>query len=168
MFRKSALLAALPLCACATAGESPSLAPRPIELRFQAPDEPPPPPPPPLPADAPLAARIEALLGRVREGETAFAAAVSDAEQAVSAAGATGSESWVVAHQRVTALEGLRAPSTIALAELDRMLVERMNAVATGEAESGVAELQAAQAEAGRIVDGQNQRIDSLRRRLSD
>lgn len=167
MHRAAALAPFVLLGACASAVDSPSLAPRPIEQRFEAPDTPPPPPPAAIPADAPLAARIEALMKQVRDGDGAFAAALGEAERAVSAAGAAGSEGWVAAHQRVSALEGLRAPCTLALGELDVLLVGRMNAVAAGEAQGGLAELQAAQAEAGRIVEAQTTRIDSLRSRLS-
>lgn len=167
MTRAAGLAPMLLLAGCASAVDSPSLAPRPIEQRFRAPDAPPPAPPAPAPADAPLAARIDALLKQVRDGDAAFTAALGEADRAAASAGAAGSESWVVAHQRVSALEASRAPATLALGELDMLLIGRLDAVTAGQAQGGIAELEAAQAEAGRIVDAQNQRIDSLRRRIS-
>ena len=152
---------------CAAGIDSPSLAPRPIEARFNAPEAPLPPPAPPPPADASLTAQVASLLQQLRAGQTAFDAALPAAQAAVAGAGAPQSESWIVAQLRLSALEGARGPSTLALGAIDALLLGRADAVARGAAEGGVAELAAAQAEAERTVQAQQARLDGLRARLS-
>lgn len=123
----SAILS-LPLAACAAVqgGEAPSLAKRPIEGRF---DVAPPAvvvaPPGPLPAD--LAGRLQRWEADGAAGQQAFAAERAAAASAVSAAAGApvASERWVVAQQAISRLVGARAPLTAALADIDRLYLDR-------------------------------------------
>ena len=128
---KRALLFAatlLPLSACAAtpAGDAPSLAKRPVEGRF---DVAPPPvavtPPGPLPSD--LAGRLARWEADGAAGQQAFAAERSAAASLVSAAAGApvASERWVVAQQAISRLTAARAPLTAALADIDRLYLDR-------------------------------------------
>lgn len=120
------LLLPLPACAGTQAGDGPSLAKRAVEGRF---DVAPPAvvvaPPGPLPAD--LAGRLQRWEADGAAGQQAFAAERAATASAVSAAvGApVASERWVVAQQAISRLTAARAPLTAALADIDRLYVER-------------------------------------------
>ncbi|HEU4969758.1 hypothetical protein [Sphingomonas sp.] len=154
------LLVSLMLAGCSSAGIGPSLAKRPIEDRDLS--EPVRQVAPPAPADAALKAQIDALLQRAQAGQTGFAALLPKADSAASAAGAEGSESWVVAQELLSALESERAPSTAALAELDALIAER---VRTGS-DVGLSELQAADAQVQAMVEAQQRDFERLRTRI--
>ncbi len=122
------VLLAMPLSACAAAqnGEAPSLAKRPVEGRFDV--APPPvevPPPGPLPAD--IAGRLARWEAQSAAGQQTFAAERSAAAALVSAAAGApvASERWVVAQQAISRLVAARAPVTAALADIDRLYLER-------------------------------------------
>lgn len=116
----------LPACAAAQQAQAPSLAKRPIEGRF---DVAPPaiviPPPGPLPAD--LAGRLARWEADAASGQQAFAAERDATAALVSAAAgaAVASERWVVAQQAISRLTAARAPLTGALADIDRLYIER-------------------------------------------
>ncbi len=118
----------LPLSACAAAQETaaPSLAKRPVEGRFDVVS---PtvvaPPPGPLPAD--LAGRLARWEADAVSAQQAFAAERNAAAPLVAAASgaAVASENWVVAQQAVSRLIAARAPLTGALADIDRLYIER-------------------------------------------
>jgi len=126
-------LPALPLAACAStsagnmsAGKAPSLAPRPVEGRFDVA-----PPavvveaPGPLPAD--LGGRLARWESDAAQAQQAFAAE-RDGTAALVSAGAgsdVGSERWVVAQQAISRLQSTRAPLTVALADIDRLYIDR-------------------------------------------
>ncbi|WP_411339553.1 hypothetical protein V6U71_17030 [Sphingopyxis sp. J-6] len=123
-----AMPASLSLVACAAAQQTqaPSLAKRPIEGRF---DVAPPaiviPPPGPLPSD--LAGRLARWEADAASGQQAFAAE-RDATAALVAAAAgapVASERWVVAQQAISRLTAARAPLSGALADIDRLYIER-------------------------------------------
>ena len=126
--RPLAIAAALSLSACAAAGGdgAPSLAKRPVEGRF---DVAPPvvvvDPPGPLPAD--LAGRLARWDADAVAAQRAFAAERGTAATLVSAASgaAVASERWVVAQQAISRLAAARAPLTEALADIDRLYLER-------------------------------------------
>lgn len=118
-----ALLPALALVtACAPDASFPSLAPRPGEQLstdepvrqpvFVAPD----------PA---LSAGIAELVAAARRGQAEFEAALPAARANVARAGAAGSDSWVEAQQAISRLEAARASTARALADLDRLSIER-------------------------------------------
>ena len=156
------LVAALALGGCAGDGSFPSLAPRPEE---SAPlTEPPPPAPAEVARDPALAGRLAVLQAEAQAGGRAFDEAFPGARAAVAAAGARDSESWVMAQQALSRLEAARVRTTTALAELDRIALERADRPANGE---DSAALGAATAAVQALATDQQGRIDGLRARLS-
>ncbi|WP_227340206.1 MULTISPECIES: hypothetical protein [Sphingopyxis] len=121
-----ALSLSLSGCAAAQGGAAPSLAKRPVEGQF---DVAPPTvvvaPPGPLPAD--LAGRLARWEADATAAQQAFAAERTPTVEAVAAAqgAAIASERWVVAQQAVSRLVAARAPLTAALADIDRLYLER-------------------------------------------
>ena len=128
LFPSLAMIASLALSACAAAqaGDAPSLAKRPVEGRF---DVAPPPvevaPPGPLPVD--LAGRLARWEADSAGAQQAFAAERGTAAAAVGAAAgaAIASERWIVAQQAISRLVAARAPLTAALADIDRLYLDR-------------------------------------------
>lgn len=149
------------LTACSGTAVGPSLAKRPIESRSMA--EPVREVVPPAPADAALKSQIADLVHRARTGQSEFAALLPRVKTAAAAAGNQGSESWVAAQQLLSALEGSRAPSTIALSALDALIATRLS----GGTEAGLTELQAADAEVAALVSTQQRELDALRAQIA-
>jgi|LauGreDrversion4_2_1035121.scaffolds.fasta_scaffold36635_1 hypothetical protein len=122
-------LIALLLSACAGKGAFPSLNPRPIEAQaagfLQEPDQQ---VALPLPSDPKISARIESIARPALDSEAVFDAAAVEAERIVSRAGPSGSDSWVLAQMRVSALERSRYAVKSGLAELDSVRRELMAA----------------------------------------
>lgn len=154
MMRKSPFFAALPLllavggCATAPVGDYPSLARRPIERTATVAPSQPAAPEPPAAVSATLAEAIRALGTDADRGETAFRAALAEG-QAVVAAGrgaAVGSEEWAVAERALSRIDAARAPTTLALAELDRLVVTQPESPDLSVQQVRVATLAAAQA----------------------
>lgn len=117
---------ALSACAATPGGDAPSLAKRPVEGRFDvAPPEVEVPPPGPLPND--LAGRLARWEGDAARAEQAFAAERGAAAPLVAAAAGApiASERWVVAQQALSRLIAARAPLTEALADMDRLYLDR-------------------------------------------
>lgn len=113
-------------CAAAAGNGSPSLAKRAIEGTWNVPvTAPPPTPPGPLPAD--LAGRLARWDSDARSADAAFQAERPEAERLVAAAAGAGiaSESWVVGQQALSRLQATRAAITLALADMDRLYIER-------------------------------------------
>jgi hypothetical protein len=156
-----ALVVAMTASACTPDGEFPSLAPRAIER--QDPLAEPVRTFPDVPADPALRARAAELLAEARRGEAEFAAAYTLARAAAARSGEAGSESWIEAQQALSRAEAARAPTTVALAELDRLLIER-SAIPT--AAGDLAALQETLAEIERLFVAQQQRLDPLRRSI--
>ena len=156
------LAATLMLGACAGAAsqDMPSLARRPIET-----PRPDPLPVPPGPAEPALIERIAALVNEAKVGDAAFDTALSAARPRIArAAGAAeGSEAWIDAQQAIAAVEVSRGQSVGAMAEIDTLLGERLNAMAGREATGGATEIAAAQAEIVAIVDAQATRLEALK-----
>ncbi len=148
---------------CAPQGSFPSLAPRAVE-RELAGDAIAVAAAPAVPADPQLASRVAALLAQAREGQAAFDAALGRARPAAAAAGAAGSESWTAAQVELSRLEGTRGPTANALAELDRLSIERAR---RPTAASDLAAIAAASAEVQAMADAQVAALDALRRSLS-
>jgi hypothetical protein len=148
--------------ACAAPGPYPSLAPRPAEKAYANEDER---QPTPQPDDPALAREIERLVAAARGGAAEFDAALPAAEAAASAAGASGSDSWVEAQQALSRLEAARARTTAALADLDRLGVERSSAGTLSGGDGNA--LRAATAELQALADAQAERLRRLGERLS-
>lgn len=116
------LLSAALLAGCAPKGAFPSLGVRPVEqLSFDEPAR----EAPVVAEDRELTGRIAELSGRASRGQSNFAALLPPARSLASAAGAMGSESWIEAQQALSRLEAARALTISALAELDRLVIER-------------------------------------------
>ena len=153
--------AALALAGCVASDGFPSLAPRPAE-RIASVQEPVH-PAVEVPSDPALRARIAELERQAAEGNRAFEAALGATEAAVGAAGKHGSDSWVEAEQALSRLEATRAPTTRALAELDRLAIERAEVATNAE---DFAAINAALASVDQVTARQQQRWDRLRARL--
>ncbi len=162
--RRASLFLPLAVAACsAPSGPVPSLAPRPAEAID---------PRVPIPAAAPsgtvdpvLEARLAQLIGEVRDGNQAFAAAAAEAERLVATAGDPASESWVAAQQALSALVAVRGQTARALGDIDAIAAERL--IADGWiAPANFAAIEAASNEAGAIAQRQAELIDSLHKRL--
>jgi hypothetical protein len=123
--RFALLLIAAALAGCAqTGGAFPSLAPRPIEQRSDAPPERPAPVATP---DAALDAQIAALTKRLADAATAFDPAAQRTRGLVTAARSSGvgSGPWLDAQTALAELDGIRAESTAAMSALDELAIDR-------------------------------------------
>ena len=136
------LLLGLPLLSsCAAEGETPSLAPRPMEYELSGRPLPPclagdagaapAPVVAPSPPDPQLAAQVETLLATAKQGQSEFAGILGRAQASAAKAGAAGSESWISAQLDVSRLEAARVRTADAAAELDALVLARSGAEAT-------------------------------------
>jgi hypothetical protein len=143
---------------CATGGDFPSLAPRPVELlSFEEPVR-----VDPAVASSPaLLGRAGELLGRARSGEGAFEAAYARALPLVRSAGPEGSDAWVQAQEAISRAEAARVQTTSALAELDRLLVEQADEPTSP---ADWAQLRATREAAERLAADQQRRVAELQR----
>ena len=152
------------MAACTTpAANAPSLAPRAAEAidpRLPIPDV-----TPSGPASPALVARLGALIGQARQGDSAFQAAAGEAERLAAAAGDPLSESWVVAQQALSAAVAAREPVTRALGDIDGLGSAEL-AAKGAVAPADQAALAAAAAAVGEIDRRQAGLIDRLQRRL--
>ena len=155
-------LTSLAGCAASSANE-PSLAQRPAELID---------PRLPLtaegtagPVDAALASRLGQLIAEGNEGARSFDALVGQAEALASAAGPAQSESWIVAQQALSGLEGSRAKTTAALADVDSIASGRIQSGA-GLTPADLSAVEAASNELRSVADRQNITIDRIGARL--
>jgi hypothetical protein len=159
MFARHCLLS-LPfvaLAGCATGGDFPSLAPRPVEqLSFEEPVR----VDPPVAADPALRARANALVAEARGGERAFDAAYGEALPRVRAAGGTGSDSWVQAQEAISRVEAARSITSSALADFDTWLTEISAEPVNADLWAEIAQDRAAIAA---LADAQNRRLNGLK-----
>lgn len=155
------LSASLIVAGCAAKGPFPSLAPRPAErLSMDEPVR----PTVATPADSGLAARITELLAEARSGQSAFDAALPAARADVGAAGGSGSEAWIGAQEAISRLEAARAKTVAALAELDKIGVERAGKPTSADQLRLLSDaLESAEA----LAHGQQTEIDRLKASLS-
>jgi len=157
------LLLSLPACAGTQANDGPSLAKRAVEGRF---DVAPPAvviaPPGPLPSD--LAGRLERWEADGATGQQAFAAERAATASAVSAAAGApvASERWVVAQQAISRLIAARAPLTGALADIDRLYIER----STDEQVDGLPDIYALRDRLADLASTQDAVLESLNAQL--
>lgn len=117
------------------------------------------------PVDRALASRLAELIGRARQGDSAFATAAGEAQRLAAAAGAPQSESWVVAQQAVSAAVAARGPTTRALGDIDALAATAL-AKQGGIAPADLAAIEAAAAEVGAIDRRHSRTIDALQSRL--
>ena len=156
-----ALAATALLSACASVDNSdyPSLARRLSERSATVPPAPPV-EPTPEPVSATVEQAIAGLGADADRGEAAFRAALPETERLVAAGrgAATGTENWAVAQRALSRLIAARGPSTLALAELDRLTVEQMDGGHIAAADA----LTTQQARIGALVNAQQTIIDRL------
>lgn len=156
------LASAATLSGCAAAGPFPSLAARPEEGLISVAE--PVRPPVSVAPNAALRAQVAALRERGRSGARAFDAAYPAAERATRSVGASGSDSWIAAQQAVSRLEAARGGATAALADLDRLSMDRADTPTNAE---DYALIGAAMAEIERETAERQTRLDALRSRLN-
>jgi hypothetical protein len=152
------LVPALLAAGCAAPGPYPSLAPRPAEKAYAEDAEER--RPTPQPDDPALAGEIDRLLAEARAGGSQFDSALAAARRTAGSAGAAGSDSWIEAQQALSRLESARARTTAALADLDRLSVERTSAGTLGEGDSE--RLRRATEEMQALADSQADRLQQL------
>lgn len=153
-------LLVLLLPGCAPKGAFPSLGVRPVEqLSFDEPVR----EAPVVAVDSELAKRIAELSGQAKRGQSNFDALLPAARSRASAAGGMGSESWIEAQQALSRLEAARTLTVSALAELDRLAIERA-ATPTNAAQSQ--ELSNALERANSLAQVQQAEVDRLRASL--
>ena len=160
-----ALAMSLSLSACAAAQNAgaPSLAKRSVEGRF---DVAPPAgivaPPGPLPAD--LGGRLARWESDAAGAQQAFAAERNATASLVSAAAgaSVASERWVVAQQAISRLTATRAPLTAALADIDRLYLDR----SVEDAIDGLPEIYALRDRLAETVSTQDAVLEALSRQL--
>jgi hypothetical protein len=112
-----------------------------------------------------LQSQLLALESRHSAADSAFRAALTGARESASAAAgaATGSESWVNAHLQVTRLEKMRADSTAALADIDKLIAaERLRGSDAGV----IGLMEAYQQRVQRAVEAQTAAIMELTNRI--
>jgi len=162
------LLAALPpialLAACAGTGNAPpSLLPRAAEAID-----------PRLPVagavnDRPvnpaLATKLAALTSDARSGDAAFAPAAATAERLAGAAGPSHGEAWIAAQEALSAAVAARAPTARALAEIDALGADKLQAQG-GLSPSDLAAITSAGDEVGAIDRRQAAAIAAIQARL--
>jgi hypothetical protein len=154
------LLACL-LAGCATGGEFPSLAPRPVEqLSFEEPIK----VDPPVAADPTLSARAGALVAEARAGDRQFEQAYARALPLVRAAGPAGADAWIQAQEAISRVEAARIGTTSALSDLDLLIAEQSDDPTN---ESVWADLQAARQAAEALVADQRRRLEGLKGSVS-
>jgi hypothetical protein len=146
---------------CATGGDFPSLAPRPVEqLSMEEPVR----ADPPVAPDASLRSRAAQLLAQARQGDAAFNAEYARALPRVRSAGSAGSDPWIQAQEAISRVVIARRGTTDAVAALERLAQDRADDP-TNPADHEA--LLAAVAAAHAIAERQQQRFDGLRRSLS-
>lgn len=160
-----AIAASLSLSGCAgtQSSNAPSLAKRAVEGRLNvAPPTISVTPPGPLPAD--LEGRLTRWDSEGREGQQAFAAERGTASGLVAAAAGApvASERWVVAQQAISRLIAARAPLTGALADIDRLYIER----SIDETFDGLPEIFALRDRLAELAAAQDAVIEALSREL--
>jgi len=164
MFKPSksriALALVLILPGCAPKGAFPSLGVRPVEqLSLDEPVR----EAQVVAVDSGLAARIIELSNQANRGQSGFDALLPAARARASAAGEMGSESWIEAQQALSRLEAARALTVSALAELDRLAIDR---AATPTNAEQYTELSNAVQKANSLAQAQQAEVDRIRASL--
>lgn len=117
------------------------------------------------PVDPALGAQLAALVADGNAGARTFDGQVGQAQALASAAGPAQSESWILAQQAVSGLEGARAATTKALADIDAIAAARIQGGA-GLTYSEQAAVEAAARELRAVAERQVRIIDELGARL--
>jgi hypothetical protein len=102
------------------------------------------------PVSAALAPRLAELVAEARAGDAAFESAVSEAERLAAAAGAPQSERWVAAQEALSAAAAARAPTAMALGDIDALGAKALQTQG-GIAPNDLAAIKSAGAQVGAI-----------------
>lgn len=165
------LMASIPLSACATKVDYPSLARRDAEriTGTALPADPSPPQPPaPPPPDAQISTRLSQLVEQARTANGRFAEQRGRTERLVAqgAGSSKSSESWAVASVALAQLESARSDTMVAMVTIDE--IHTADAVAHYNTPSGdEPAIAAARAQVMGWIDGQDAVLDVLGRKLS-
>lgn len=156
------LIAALGACA-APGGTPPSLAPRAAEAID--PRVPVVRPVNDRPVNAALASRLAELLSQARSGDSAFRVRAEVAQRLAAAAGPPQSESWIAAQLALSAAVEARAPTAIALGDIDALGADKLQTQG-GLAPSDLAAIRSAGDEVGALDQSQAEIVTAIQRRL--
>jgi hypothetical protein len=151
-------------CAGGIEGEFPSLAKRPFEDNAPIVEGGAATPSAPQSLSAGLQNKVSALEARVRRADSEFQALLpATRNRASSASGATqSSPEWVDAHIQLSRLDRTRADAVAALSELDKLVINQLEAELTGNSPLYSELLKPVQERIGSIVAGQNSQIDAI------
>lgn len=163
----SCLTAASALSACAgDGGDYPSLRPRAFESPGGAvPLAPPLPAPPARPQ---IVAQASALAARAEDGHRAFTRELAATRAVVARAGAADSESWIAAHEQLSALDITREPTLSAMAELDALNLGGVDAAGLKFGDNDFAAIRAAADRVHALVQAQQTTIEALASSLAN
>jgi len=160
-FLPAALAIVACLGACMEAGDYPSLKPRAFEKAGRdGPDLPS--PPPAAPANPQIVAKIAAFMAQAEQGQSAFAAELSAARPVIGQAGVPDSESWIMAHQRLSGLDASRAATVVALADLDALTIAGVDVTGVRLAEADLAAIRTAGERIAALLEAQQRTIEEL------
>lgn len=119
------------------------------------------------PASAELVARLDSLVAQARSGHAAFAEAADTARRLADAAGTRQSESWIAAQQALSVAVAARAPVGTALADVDALGSDKLQAQ-RGLSPSDFKAIQDASAAIGAIDAREAATIAAIQRSLGN
>jgi hypothetical protein len=162
---RALLLLLLPsLAGCAnSAGNAPSLSPRPAEAidpRVAVPE--------PALSTTPnpgLVAQLDTLVAQAVAGDQAFQPLIDRAGQLAAGAGPRGSESWISAQQALSAAVAARSPVARSVGDIDALAAKRIQAVG-GIAAADLKAIQAAAARVATIDSSEAKHVTEIQARL--
>ena len=117
------------------------------------------------PVNPALSSRLSQLVAEGKAGAASFNGNVAQAEALTNAAGVAQSESWIVAQQALSGLEGARARTTRALSDIDAIAAQRIQSGA-GLTLADQRAVEAASSELSAVGDRQAAIVDRLSARL--
>lgn len=147
-------------CAMSDVSAGPSLERRPVERQLPVVVAQPASPALPPEVNATVQEAVAGLTADARRGDVAFQAALAENRATVLAGigAADGSEDWARANVALSRIDVARGPTMLALAELDRLTLERLDAGAQGDAEL----LAGAQAQVAALAEAQTAAMSSI------
>ena len=163
------LIASVPLSACAMQeGDFPSLAKRPYEDIPANADPSAPPPAPVSSLPAPLQKAVDQAVQQSEAAHSKFLRNLPVVKRRVNAArgASVSSEAWVVAQMDLSSLEFDRSASVEALADIDRIYIERLNSEFEENDPGGAALIARKRDLVQAQVNRQQEEIDGMKSRL--
>jgi hypothetical protein len=117
------------------------------------------------PVGASLANRLAELVDQAQSGDAGFRPLAEQSERLAADAGEARSDSWVVAHEALSAAVAARAPTARALGDIDALGASMLQ-TQSGLAPNDLAAIRQAGAEVYAIDQRQAERIAAIQRRL--